>query len=74
MGVLIKEDADHLGPPLDLERHLGEHIGLGLVQEGSELGSFGPELIGDPAPLGAGRRRAPARCALSARGNAANGR
>jgi len=38
------------------EGHLGEHIGLGLVEEASKLGQLGAELIGDPAPLGGARR------------------
>ncbi|MCP1838794.1 hypothetical protein ACVIHI_008284 [Bradyrhizobium sp. USDA 4524] len=33
-------------------RSIGEHIGLGLVQEGGKLGQLGAELIGDAAPLG----------------------
>jgi hypothetical protein len=31
--------------------HVGEHVVLGLVHEGGELGQLGPELVGDPAPL-----------------------
>ena len=36
------------------EGHVGEHVGLGLVQEGGELGQLGAQLIGDPAPLRSG--------------------
>jgi hypothetical protein len=31
------------------EGHIGEHVGLGLIQEASELGLFGTELVGDLA-------------------------
>ena len=34
--------------------HVGEHVGLGLVHEGGELGHAGAELVGDLAPLGLG--------------------
>lgn len=56
-GSLIGEDADDLGPGLDLavealdlvgrvrlgasprrERHIGQHVGLGIVEEAGELG------------------------------------
>ena len=43
-----------LGAVLGREGHVGEHVGLGLVHEGGELGHLGPELVGDAAPLGAG--------------------
>jgi hypothetical protein len=33
------------------EAHEGEDVGLGLVEEGGELGQLGPQLIGDPSPL-----------------------
>jgi hypothetical protein len=33
------------------ERHVGEHVGLGLVEESGKLGQLGTELIGDLAPL-----------------------
>ena len=33
--------------------HVGEHIGLGLVEEAGKLGQLGTELVGDLAPLGA---------------------
>ncbi len=34
--------------------HVGEHVRLGLVEEGGELGQLGAHLVGDLAPLGAG--------------------
>ena len=40
-----------LGAVLRREAHVGEHIGLGLVHQGGELGHLGPELVGDAAPL-----------------------
>ena len=40
-----------LGPMLGRERHVGEHIGLGLVEEAGKLGQLGPELICDLPPL-----------------------
>ena len=68
-GVLIREDADHFGSPLDLaidpferigrvqlgavrgrEAHVGEHVSLGLVEEG-KLRQFRTELVGDAPPL-----------------------
>lgn len=36
------------------EGHVGQHVGLGCVYQGGELGDRRPELIGDPAPLLAG--------------------
>ena len=36
------------------EGHVGQDVGLGLVEEAGELGQLGPQLIGDPAPLGLG--------------------
>jgi hypothetical protein len=73
---LVREDADHLGAPLDLavdalewigrvelgpvllgEAHIGEHVLLGRVQQGGELGQLLPDLVGDLAPLRPGRRR-----------------
>ena len=72
-GLVIGEDADDVGPALDLavdaldridrvqlgamlpgEGHVGEHVMLGLVHDGGELGDLGPDLVGDRAPLGAG--------------------
>ena len=51
-----------LGPVRRGEAHVGEHVGLGLVHEGGELGQLGAELIGDLAPLRAWRpRRRPGR-------------
>jgi hypothetical protein len=69
-GVLVGEDADHFGSPLDLaveaferigrvqfgpmrsgEAHVGQHVGLGLIEEDRELGQFGAQLIGDAPPL-----------------------
>lgn len=32
--------------------HVGEHIGLGLVEEAGKFGQLGAELVGDLAPLG----------------------
>ena len=40
-----------LGPVVLREPHVGEHIRLGLIHEGGELGQLGPELVGDLAPL-----------------------
>src|SRR3954462_478237 len=31
--------------------HVGEHVGLGLVEEAGKLGQLGAELVGDLAPL-----------------------
>ena len=42
-----------LGPMLSEERHVGEHVGFGLVEEAGKLGQLGAKLIGDLAPLGA---------------------
>ena len=43
-----------LGPMLRRERHVGEHIGLGLVEEAGQLRQLGTELIRNLAPLGSG--------------------
>ena len=43
-----------LGPVVLGEAHEGQHIGLGLIHQGGELRDLGPELVGDPAPLGPG--------------------
>jgi hypothetical protein len=40
-----------LGTVLGREAHVGEHVGLGLVHQGGQLGDLGPELVGDAAPL-----------------------
>ena len=32
------------------EAHVGEHVGLGLIQEHRKLGQFGAQLIGDAPP------------------------
>lgn len=40
-----------LGAVLRRERHIGQHIGLGLVEEAGKLGQLGTELVGDLAPL-----------------------
>ena len=72
-GVVVGEDADHVGAPLDLavealdrigavelrpmllrEGHVGEHVGLGIVENSGELWQLRATLIGDGAPLGAG--------------------
>jgi hypothetical protein len=39
------------------EAHVGEHVGLGLVHQRSELGQLEAQLIGDFAPLRARRGR-----------------
>lgn len=36
------------------ERHVGQYIGLRLIQQGCQLGEFGPHLIGHGSPLPAG--------------------
>jgi len=36
------------------EAHVGEHVGLGVVHDGGELGHPGAYLIRNGAPLGAG--------------------
>jgi hypothetical protein len=36
------------------ESHVGQHVGLGLVHDGGELGHLGADLVGDGAPLAAG--------------------
>jgi hypothetical protein len=41
-----------LGLVVDGKAHVGEHVGLGFVHEESELWQLGPEMVGDPAPLG----------------------
>ena len=33
------------------EAHIGEHVGLGFVQQGGQLWHFGADLIGDVTPL-----------------------
>ena len=38
----------------DGEGHVGQDVGLGLVEQGGELGQLGPQLIGDLAPLSPG--------------------
>src|SRR3954469_5510860 len=40
-----------LGPVCGREGHVGEDVGFCLVHQGCELGDFGPELVGDAAPL-----------------------
>jgi hypothetical protein len=44
-----------LGAVLLGEAHVGEHVLLGLVEEGGELGQLRADLVGHLAPLGAGR-------------------
>ncbi len=34
--------------------NVAQHAGLGLINEGGELGHLGPDLVGHRAPLGAG--------------------
>ena len=41
-----------LGTMCGREAHVGQHIGLRLVEEGGELGQLGAQLVGDAAPLG----------------------
>ena len=44
------------------KRHVGEHVGLGLVHQGGELGQLGPELVGDAGATALWRpRRRPGR-------------
>ncbi|MET4214683.1 hypothetical protein ABIB95_009542, partial [Bradyrhizobium sp. LA2.1] len=38
-------------PVLRRERHISEHIGLGLVEEAGKLGQLGTKLVGDLPPL-----------------------
>ncbi len=40
-----------LGAVLRGEVHVGEHVGLGLVQQAGEFGHARPHLVGDLAPL-----------------------
>lgn len=40
-----------LGPMLLRDRHVGEHVSFGLVEEAGELRQLGAELIGNLAPL-----------------------
>jgi hypothetical protein len=35
------------------EGHVGQHVGLGVVEEAGEFGQLGPQLFGHPSPLGA---------------------
>jgi hypothetical protein len=37
------------------EAHVGEDVLLGFVEQGSQLGQLGADLVGDLAPLGLGR-------------------
>jgi len=41
----------HLGSMLRRERLVGEHVGLGLVEEAGKLWQLGAELIGDPCAI-----------------------
>lgn len=43
-----------LGAVFLREGHVGQHVGLGVVEDGSEPGHLGPDLVGDGTPLGAG--------------------
>lgn len=75
-GRFVGEDADDVGPALDLaieafngigavefgtvflrEGHIGQHIRLGIVHQGRQLRELGTHLVGDCAPLLAGRFR-----------------
>lgn len=47
--------AVELDPMGGREAHVGQHVDLGRVHQGSELGNLGPELIGHPSPLLTGR-------------------
>ena len=40
-----------LGPVRGREAHIGQHVGLGLIQEDREVGQFGAPLVGDAPPL-----------------------
>lgn len=46
-----------LGPVLLREGHIGEHVRLGIIEDGGELRDVGPDLVGDGAPLNAGGLR-----------------
>jgi hypothetical protein len=39
-----------LGAVLGREGHVGQHVGLGLVDQSGELRNLGPQLVGDPSP------------------------
>ena len=39
---------------LPREGHVGQHIGLGLIEDGGEFGHLWPDLVGDGTPLQAG--------------------
>ena len=43
-----------LGAMLGGDAHVGEHVGLGLVHQGGELGDLRSELVSDTAPLSFG--------------------
>ncbi len=42
------------GSVLLLEGHVDQHVGIGVVHDGGEVGNLRPNLVGDGAPLGAG--------------------
>jgi hypothetical protein len=44
-----------LGAVRRREAHIGQHVGLGVVEEGRELAQLRPQLIGDAATLGSRR-------------------
>jgi site-specific DNA recombinase len=48
--ALERVRAVQLGPVLDREGQVGEHLVLALVHQRGELGPAGPELVGDLAP------------------------
>jgi len=43
-----------LGAVLRRKAHIGEHVGLGFIHEDGKLGQFGPEPVGNLAPLSPG--------------------
>ncbi len=45
------------GPVRRREPHVGQHVHLGVVHQGSQAGHPGTELVGDAAPLFLGPRR-----------------
>jgi len=49
--------AVELDPMLPGEGHVGQHVGLGLVHDGGELGHLGADLVGNGPPLADGRLR-----------------
>ncbi len=54
-GTVIGKDADDIGAVLAGEIHVGEHVGFGRVEHPCELGQARAHLVGNRAPLLAGR-------------------